>query len=121
MRPTQHAMDNSMRKNDSDQPNDDDRFKPAHFLVYYLQRLFIWGEWSIGNAKKKTRNQPGLPHATRPLSTCSQPETSGRMKRPQAGFIDTILHTSLSWSSSTSAAQPVHTRLACQDGRYVYG
>jgi hypothetical protein len=57
-------MDNSMRKNDSDQPNDDDRFKPAHFLVYYLQRLFIWGEWSIGNAKKKTRNQPGLPHAS---------------------------------------------------------
>jgi hypothetical protein len=44
-------MDNSMRKNDTAQPDDNDRFKPAHFLVYYLQRLFIWGEWSIGNAR----------------------------------------------------------------------
>lgn len=64
------------------------------------------------SSKKKTRNHPGLPHATKPLSTCSQPEASGRMKRPQTRCIRTIQHTNLSWSSYTTAARPVHTRLA---------
>ena len=41
----------AMRKYDSDQPNENDRFKPPPFLVYYLQRLFIWGEWSISSAR----------------------------------------------------------------------
>jgi hypothetical protein len=38
-------------QNDRDQPTKNDRFKPTHFLVYYLQRLFIWGEWSIASAR----------------------------------------------------------------------
>jgi hypothetical protein len=33
------------------QSNENDRYKPPHFLVYYLQRLLIWGDWSISNAR----------------------------------------------------------------------
>jgi hypothetical protein len=34
-------------------PNPDDRlaFKPPHFLFYYMQRVFIWGQWSIAQAR----------------------------------------------------------------------
>src|SRR5262249_31576185 len=32
-------------------PNENHRFKPPRFVVYYLQRLFIWGEWSISSAR----------------------------------------------------------------------
>jgi hypothetical protein len=46
-----------MQQNNRDQPTENDRFKPAHFLVYYLQRLFIWGEWSISNARYRHRRE----------------------------------------------------------------
>jgi hypothetical protein len=29
----------------------DQAFKPPHFLFYYMQRIFIWGEWSIAQAR----------------------------------------------------------------------
>jgi hypothetical protein len=40
-----------MQQNNRDQPPENDRFKPAPFLLYYLQRLFIWGEWSLSSAR----------------------------------------------------------------------
>jgi hypothetical protein len=46
-----------MQHNHHDQPTENDRFKPAHFLVYYLQRLFIWGEWSISSARYRHRRE----------------------------------------------------------------
>jgi hypothetical protein len=46
-----------MQKNDHEQPTENDRFKPARFLVYYLQRLFIWGEWSISSARYRHRRE----------------------------------------------------------------
>jgi hypothetical protein len=46
-----------MQQYDTDQPNENDRFKPAPFLVYYLQRLFIWGEGSISGARYRHRRQ----------------------------------------------------------------
>src|SRR5215213_12002607 len=64
------------------------------------------------SSKKKTHNHPGQLHTTKPLSTCSQPEAYGRMKRPQTGCIPTIQHTNVSWCSCTTVAQPIHTRLA---------
>ena len=32
-------------------PDDNLAFKPPHFLFYYMQRVFIWGEWSIAQAR----------------------------------------------------------------------
>ena len=32
-------------------PDENHRFKPPRFLVYYFQRLFIWGEWSVTSAR----------------------------------------------------------------------
>ena len=26
-------------------------YKPPHFLFYYMQRIFIWGQWSIAQAR----------------------------------------------------------------------
>ena len=46
-----------MHDNDRDQPTENDRFKPAHFPIYYLQRLFIWGEWSISSARYSHRRE----------------------------------------------------------------
>jgi len=46
-----------MQTNDRDQPTEDDRFKPARFPLYYLQRLFIWGEWSISSARYRHRRE----------------------------------------------------------------
>ena len=46
-----------MHDNDRDQPTENDRFKPAHFPIYYLQRLFIWGEWSISSARYRHRRE----------------------------------------------------------------
>jgi hypothetical protein len=46
-----------MQKNDRDQPTENDRFKPARFPIYYLQRLFIWGEWSINRARYRHRRE----------------------------------------------------------------
>ena len=46
-----------MQTNDHEQPTENDRFEPAHFLVYYLQRLFIWGEWSISRARYRHRRE----------------------------------------------------------------
>ena len=38
--------------NKHDDPQDSDYvFKPPGFLFYYLQRIFIWGEWSISQAR----------------------------------------------------------------------
>ena len=46
-----------MQKNDRDPPTENDRFKPARFPIYYLQRLFIWGEWSISSARYRHRRE----------------------------------------------------------------
>jgi hypothetical protein len=46
-----------MQKHDRDQPTENDRFKPARFPIYYLQRLFIWGEWSISSARYRHRRE----------------------------------------------------------------
>ena len=46
-----------MQKYDRDPPTENDRFKPAPFLVYYVQRLFIWGEWSISSAQYHYRRE----------------------------------------------------------------
>jgi hypothetical protein len=46
-----------MYQYDSEQPTENDRFKPARFLVYYLQRLFIWGEWSMRSARYRHRRE----------------------------------------------------------------
>jgi len=46
-----------MHQNDHDQPTENDRFKPAPFVVYYLQRLFIWGEWSLSSARYRHRRE----------------------------------------------------------------
>jgi hypothetical protein len=40
-----------MQNDDNNRPDQNNRFKPPRFLVYYLQRLFIWGEWSISSAR----------------------------------------------------------------------
>jgi len=32
-------------------------FKPPRFLYYYLQRIFIWGEWSIVQARYSYRRE----------------------------------------------------------------
>jgi hypothetical protein len=46
-----------MQQNNRDQPPEDDRFKPAPFLLYYLQRLFIWGEWSLSSARYRHQRE----------------------------------------------------------------
>jgi hypothetical protein len=46
-----------MHHNDYDPPTENDRFKPAHFPIYYLQRLCIWGEWSISSARYRHRRE----------------------------------------------------------------
>jgi hypothetical protein len=46
-----------MQNDDSDPPTENDRFKPAPFLVYYVQRLFIWGEWSMSSARYRHRRE----------------------------------------------------------------
>jgi hypothetical protein len=46
-----------MQTNDRDPPTENDRFKPAHYLVYYLQRLFIWSEWSMSNARYRHQRE----------------------------------------------------------------
>jgi hypothetical protein len=40
--------------------NPDDKypaFKPPHFLFYYMQRVFIWGQWSIAQARYSHRRE----------------------------------------------------------------
>jgi hypothetical protein len=32
-------------------------YKPPHFLLYYIQRVFIWGEWSIAQARYYHRRE----------------------------------------------------------------
>jgi len=32
-------------------PDANQAFKPPRFLVYYMQRVFIWGQWSIAQAR----------------------------------------------------------------------
>jgi hypothetical protein len=35
----------------------DQSFKPPHFLFYYMQRICIWGEWSIAQARYSHRRE----------------------------------------------------------------
>jgi len=38
--------------NKTHNPDDNEPvFKPPHFLFYYMQRVFIWGQWSIAQAR----------------------------------------------------------------------
>lgn len=38
--------------NKHNNPQDDDYvFKPPGFFLFYLQRIFIWGQWSIAQAR----------------------------------------------------------------------
>ncbi len=32
-------------------------FKPPHFLFYYMQRIFIWGQWSLTQARYTHRRE----------------------------------------------------------------
>jgi hypothetical protein len=32
-------------------------FKPPHFLFYYMQHVFIWGQWSIAQARYSHRRE----------------------------------------------------------------
>jgi hypothetical protein len=35
----------------------DQAFKPPRFLFYYMQRIFIWGQWSIVHARYSHRRE----------------------------------------------------------------
>jgi hypothetical protein len=38
--------------NKTHHPDDNNpAFKPPRFLFYYMQRVFIWGQWSIAQAR----------------------------------------------------------------------
>jgi hypothetical protein len=38
--------------NKTHNPDDNDLvFKPPRFWFYYMQRVFIWGQWSIAQAR----------------------------------------------------------------------
>jgi hypothetical protein len=41
----------AMNKQYNDPHNEAYVFKPPSFLFYYWQRIFIWGEWSISQAR----------------------------------------------------------------------
>jgi hypothetical protein len=43
--------------NKTNNPDNNFAFKPPHFLFYYLQRIFIWGEWSITQARYYHRRE----------------------------------------------------------------
>jgi hypothetical protein len=43
--------------NKTHNPDDNLAFKPPHFLFYYMQRVFIWGEWSIAQARYSHRRE----------------------------------------------------------------
>lgn len=38
-------------------PDDILAFKPPHFLYYYVQRVCIWGQWSIAQARFSHRRE----------------------------------------------------------------
>ena len=35
----------------------DQAFRPPSFLFYYMQRIFIWGQWSIAQARYSHRRE----------------------------------------------------------------
>jgi len=43
--------------NKTHNPDDNLAFKPPHFLFYYMQRVFIWGQWSIAQARYLHRRE----------------------------------------------------------------
>ena len=43
--------------NKTHNPDDNLAFKPPHFLFYYMQRVFIWGQWSIAQAHYSHRRE----------------------------------------------------------------